>query len=1405
MAKNTFDVVTLGFDEYRNPRHTRLEAEKEAAEVARLLKAWGGETIEWDGDMGRGLSAVNSRLRSWSERTTSHSMLLWFGHGRSGTKPNLVVPGDPSSHHDDTFLPANFSEKIQAHLINRNDENGDEWTIILIEACGAQRFRNFLASEIQQSGTNQKIVLIASGKDQGRGYLGDFRRALEGTLHAYGTNSEKISITDLCVGIEQRLSNGDATIMAIGHARPLIRRQLPLEPLSVPMDVFSELRTLLNELPRHERKHFGNSGPQGAFEQWNFNDREHDRTRILRWSEKGSGMIVVTGDAGSGKSALLGNLVLYSRPGIAEALERAGFPNPWKSSTGPFPPLGASLHLAGATLDEVSSRVSRVLDPGNPEAVDSASREQYGRRLLEKLDGRRGTEPLTLLADALDAAEEPREIAEFFQWISEYPGVRVIIGVRTSSEAEGTRSGEHDRSILQALGVGRPHVEVHRMTRDPESIAAFVRHSLESLVTGRSEDRNHFSKAIESVTSRIVDNDYTFLHASLVVREISADPELLDSTRSGDLRDLLSTDQRHLFSAVMDRLTEEHPRVGPALEALAWSRGRGFPRSGRIWERAASALDTSAVSETDLDEVLSVAAPYILTDSEHGQGVYRLAHQAFQEHLLAVSKPGHQAKIARTLLSLADETPEEPLNPYLEHHLSGHLASSDPASWSLLAEEYPQVLDRLHPQAIAADAIRSGGLEPLPLEVIGTIKTAYLAERGVLGDRYGLRTLGMSRTVGTMGPRPADEATQEATWDVEWSHLRPIDPHITLAGHDRAVRALAFVPRGDDEPLLASGGNDGTLRLWNPTTGRHVFPPLPGHQGAVFTATTVPAVGDAAMLVTTGGEAHRAEIRTWRFVSGKQPVSTLLSCDYLFGSATALCDRTGRALVALGGIEGPIFLFDPLEARFLEPSMRRHDGQVTALTALTPHEGAGTRLASGGEDGILRVWEPFSGRHVHSWRAEKGSPVSSLASVEHQGRTWLISGSKEGERGSIRLWLLSWNRTRVIHELHRETQVPAEVTAIAVLPNGGDGRQVALGSADGTLLLWNPFAPQEKPSPLSGHRNRVRAIVAFNAHGTSMLATGGDDTRVRVWPTHRAASSTRAHPSRAEHGLRHAVGDRAPSGDGSPGGPVRSLAPLVFPEPALLVGQGAHLRLHSPSGQDHFHGVWVENASIESLAPYRDQGGEWHLATGVSDGRLFSTRLATGTQSDLIPLFHPPSDAPIRFGKPQALDFWSPPQGQGRLVTGWSDGHVRVWKADDPVAHRLDTAQEGAIRDLGVFTAPHGEPVVAVAANTPRVLFFSLDTGKPWRPCPEMDGHSPWTSTLTVYRSRQGRLLMATGGRDGKVRIWDLATRASVRTVPIGLHCNALCIVRGKIVIGTDQGFLALRLREPRIAPENIH
>jgi WD40 repeat protein len=109
--------------------------------------------------------------------------------------------------------------------------------------------------------------------------------------------------------------------------------------------------------------------------------------------------------------------------------------------------------------------------------------------------------------------------------------------------------------------------------------------------------------------------------------------------------------------------------------------------------------------------------------------------------------------------------------------------------------------------------------------------------------------------------------------------------------------------------------------------------------------------------------------------------------------------------------------------------------------------------------------------------------ISSLAFAA-DGKT-LASGAKDG---TVILWDLATDKARATLPGHKDM-----VTAVAFTP---DGKTVASAGHDGIVYLWSA-ADGKQVATLEGHDKDVRGL-AFAPDGKT-LATGGIDRNVTLW------------------------------------------------------------------------------------------------------------------------------------------------------------------------------------------------------------------------------------------------------------------------------------------------------------------
>jgi hypothetical protein len=140
--------------------------------------------------------------------------------------------------------------------------------------------------------------------------------------------------------------------------------------------------------------------------------------------------------------------------------------------------------------------------------------------------------------------------------------------------------------------------------------------------------------------------------------------------------------------------------------------------------------------------------------------------------------------------------------------------------------------------------------------------------------------------------------------------------------------------------ILALGSTQGTITLWNVAELR-VVRTLAAHDSAV---AAVAFSGDGHLLASAGDD---ASIRIWSTASSR-PYRSLSSQT----RAAALAFTPARDTLTSAGDDGLVRLWSVARGGAPRP-FAAHDGAVTGL-AISPDGG---RLASAGEDGAVRVWQ----------------------------------------------------------------------------------------------------------------------------------------------------------------------------------------------------------------------------------------------------------------------------------------------------------------------------------------------------------------------------------------------------------------------------------------------------------------
>lgn len=182
-------------------------------------------------------------------------------------------------------------------------------------------------------------------------------------------------------------------------------------------------------------------------------------------------------------------------------------------------------------------------------------------------------------------------------------------------------------------------------------------------------------------------------------------------------------------------------------------------------------------------------------------------------------------------------------------------------------------------------------------------------------------------------------------------------------------------------------------------------------------------------------------------------------------------------------------------------SRRTHRGQlacwnagVTYTLAFRPDGGA---LAAAGADGLLRVWNPDTGKELSPPRPHPADIGPVIWSPDGK---WLASACDDGV---VRIWPVA-DESAI--ELTGHTD---KIKDIALSP---DRRALASASKDGTVRLWDT-ADWSRPGRVLVREEVNLRSVAFGP-GETILVSGTYDNHLKVWDaaTGRLLRSLPAHP-----------------------------------------------------------------------------------------------------------------------------------------------------------------------------------------------------------------------------------------------------------------------------------------------------
>lgn len=608
---------------------------------------------------------VENFLRSHSVREMQGQALVLFvtGHGRAGSSRNhyLQLPGSVRGRNLTTSVRTTdiVSAALDSHVEN---------VLVIVNTCYAGQMHAELANVWAEIRPERREackldVLVTCGHDQPvqvRRFPTLLRSAFQRLRTTAGITTPHLSVVDFMVEFERGLPSAQDRKQHRLHR--LIDGSGSIEPTPC--------------IPNPGYRHVGHVASTGSLQAsgywldratgrtqaddcgWHFQGREAINRKVISFLDgtRSRGVLLITGSAGSGKSAVLARGVVLSdqlflqQPISKEAIDLA--------PVGTIPPPGSVTAAVLARHRNAAQVAADVLEAlGDVPEPPGSTRDPvivWSQQIVEWL--RRRGSPTCIVIDGLDEANERHRIVnDVLAPLSEFcapllpaipsqrrdesnppAGLCLLIGVRSSrpATAGAGEALEKEGGLLETLQEVFPSADIERT--DEENSVADIKAYVAALV----RDGGHPGGAQDAAADLVAPTVWpSFLNARLAGAQLKNDNDPAATARQPHWQRMLQFGtigllQHDLRLVAGDGLPSDVAHA--LLRATAFAGGSGVPWS-LIWPKMAETL--LGQPRDDWDEMIGKLLGgrlngYLTHDQQDDRRVYRPAHETLTDALL---------------------------------------------------------------------------------------------------------------------------------------------------------------------------------------------------------------------------------------------------------------------------------------------------------------------------------------------------------------------------------------------------------------------------------------------------------------------------------------------------------------------------------------------------------------------------------------------------------------------------------------------------------------------------------------------------------------------------------------------------------------------------------------------------
>jgi hypothetical protein len=589
----------------------------------------------------RFITKVHKWIQEVSKTPNDFAAVYYTGHGVEKAQELYLITSDIDTDGESTAITAGT-------LAKQLDRSAHGLLILDTCASGAAhldvsqywtRFREAAGGPARSA----DFHIITAARSVEQASVGRFLDALEKALtdgSACSTEAEYVALGNVVERINQSLdheqhasysSSGESGTRFLPNPKwnPQLRVGMPRAEALSTLFKIQDLALRTHWLPRAQG--LSVEGDQG----WFFTGRADALRSIIDWIEdkRPTRGLVITGQPGSGKSALLARVAVLAEPEWRERAVKADESRGISVEVPPLSCMDVAIHARAKDAKQLALEIGFSLSlkleelSSGTEVVVAQTLKAQGERTLDPqqvvVQALKEHEKRTLLlVDALDEASRPSECAAFLRQLVEQPGsVFIVVSMRESRAIRG--------SLASQLGTRFSELNIDSdKYYSSEDVARYVERCLLDW-PGSPYAAGEFYFGTRPIAQAVAKRaGRSFLVASMTVRALVLRGRRIEVKNLDELPQTV----REAFQLDLDRYPAyQQSRLVLVLGALAFGQGHGL--ANELWYPVAKSLAGDDLTENDIDYWSREASFYIVSSAEFGRLVSRLYHEAFTAYI----------------------------------------------------------------------------------------------------------------------------------------------------------------------------------------------------------------------------------------------------------------------------------------------------------------------------------------------------------------------------------------------------------------------------------------------------------------------------------------------------------------------------------------------------------------------------------------------------------------------------------------------------------------------------------------------------------------------------------------------------------------------------------------------------